>query len=93
VVRKPINSVSLQHRISANNTKTTLAATLAVKAVNQYNPEKNISLQLYFIMAALRSRCGHYVFALWFLASSFFFFFPRLISAVAGRKNDAKIAV
>jgi len=36
------------------------------------------------IMAALRSRCcGHYVFALWFLLSSFFSFFPRLISAVA----------
>ena len=31
-------------------------------------------------MAALRSRCGHYIFALWFLLS---FFFPRLISAVA----------
>jgi len=25
------------------------------------------------IMAALRSRCGHYIFALWFLLSSFFF--------------------
>jgi len=37
------------------------------------------------IMAALRSRCGHYIFALWFLLLSFFFllFFPRLISAVA----------
>ena len=32
------------------------------------------------IMAALRSRCGHYIFPLWFL--SFFFFIPRLISAV-----------
>jgi len=31
-------------------------------------------------MAALRSRCGHYIFILWFLLSSFF---PRLISAVA----------
>jgi len=31
-------------------------------------------------MAALRSRCGHYIFALWFLLSSFF---ARLISAVA----------
>ena len=33
------------------------------------------------IMAALRSRCGHYIFALWFLLS-FFLFFPRLISDV-----------
>jgi len=30
-------------------------------------------------MSALRSRCGHYIFALWFLLS----FFPCLISAVA----------
>jgi len=35
-----------------------------------------------FIMAALRSGCGHYIFVLWFLLS-FFFFFPRLFSAVA----------
>jgi len=27
-----------------------------------------------FVMAALRSRCGHYIFALWFLLSSFFSF-------------------
>jgi len=36
------------------------------------------------VMAAMHSRCGHYIFALWFLLSSSFFlsFFPRLISAV-----------
>jgi len=33
------------------------------------------------VMAALRSRCGHYIFISWFLLLSFFF--PRLISAVA----------
>jgi len=33
-------------------------------------------------MAALRSRCGHYIFALWFL-SIYLFFIPRLISATA----------
>ena len=38
--------------------------------------------QTIIFMAALRSRCGHYIFALWFL-SSIFFFIPRLISAVA----------
>ena len=37
-------------------------------------------LVLPFTMAALRSRCGHYIFALWFLS---IFFIPRLISAVA----------
>jgi len=33
------------------------------------------------VMAALHSRCGHYIFVL-FLSCSFFFF-PRLISVVA----------
>jgi len=33
---------------------------------------------LRFIMAALCSRCGHYIFALWFLS-----FYPRLISSAA----------
>ena len=34
-------------------------------------------------MATLRGRCVHYIFILWFLLSSlFFFYFPRLISAV-----------
>jgi len=36
----------------------------------------------YIIMAVLRSRCGHYIFALCFI-SSVFLFLPRLISAVA----------
>ena len=36
-------------------------------------------------MAALRSRCGHYIFALWFLSCIFYlsFYIPRLISAAA----------
>ena len=36
-------------------------------------------------MAALRSRCGHYIFALWFLSIFYLlsFFIPRLISAAA----------
>jgi len=34
------------------------------------------------IMTVVRSRCGHYIFALWFLlSSSSSFLFPRLISA------------
>jgi len=35
------------------------------------------------VMAALRNRCGHYIFVLWFLSPFFFFFIHRLISAVA----------
>jgi len=31
-----------------------------------------------FIMASLRSRCRHYIFALWFLLSSSFFSWPNL---------------
>jgi len=38
-----------------------------------------LSFQHAVVTAALRSRCGHYIFALWFLS---FFFFPRLISVV-----------
>jgi len=36
-------------------------------------------------MAALRSRCGHHVFALWFPPSFFFFFFSPNLS---GRRMD-----
>ena len=40
--------------------------------------------QTIIFMAALRSRCGHYIFALWFLSIYLLsFFIPRLISAVA----------
>ena len=38
------------------------------------------------VMAALHSRCGHYILQLWFLLVSFFFsffFFSRLVSAVS----------
>jgi len=40
--------------------------------------------QLYKVMAALRIRCGHYIFPCSFFFLSFFFFFPRLISAITG---------
>ena len=35
-----------------------------------------------FVMAALRSRCGHYIFALWFLSSIYLLFYswPNLSS-------------
>jgi len=32
-------------------------------------------LLLVLFMAALRNRAGHYIFALWFLLSSIFFYF------------------
>jgi len=38
-------------------------------------------LLIFIFMAALHSRCGHYIFTLWFLLFSSCF--PRLISAVA----------
>jgi len=34
-------------------------------------------------MAALCNRAGHYIFAMWFLSSSFIYLFSRLISAAA----------
>jgi len=39
----------------------------------------------FVFMAALRSRCGHYIFALWFLLSIYFFSSPNL----SGRILDA----
>ena len=40
------------------------------------------SLLTALIMIALWNRADHYIFALWFLLSIFYLFFPRLISAV-----------
>jgi len=37
-------------------------------------------------MAALRSRCGHYIFALWFLLSSIIF--PRSVQFFRGHMNN-----
>ena len=47
-----------------------------------YNLDRLVAV----FMAALCNRCGHYIFALWFLSSSFFFFFssPNL----SGRRLD-----
>jgi len=42
-----------------------------------YKCAKTGGILVFFIMAALRSRCGHYIFALWFLLS-FFFSSPNL---------------
>ena len=39
---------------------------------------KVVAASVMLVMAALRSRCGHYIFVLFFSS-----FFPRLISAVA----------
>jgi len=40
-------------------------------------------IMMHIIVAALWNRAGRYIFFLWFLLSSFSFFFPRLFSAVA----------
>jgi len=44
-----------------------------------------LTLTKFIIMAALRSTCGHFIFALWFILSFFYLLslFPRLFSAVA----------
>ena len=39
------------------------------------------------VMAALHSRCGHYIFALWFLLSSFFLACHTCTHGVALDKN------
>jgi len=49
-----------------------------------YDSRRKLLLEaIGLVMAALRSRCGHYIFALWFLHYLSSFLFPRLISAVA----------
>jgi len=45
--------------------------------------DSTINIITVIIMAALWNKAGHYIFALWFLSSSFFFVIPRLISAAA----------
>jgi len=52
-------------------------------AVMQSLQGENVCTRNLLIMAAQHSRCGHYIFALWFLLSIYVSFFPRLISAVA----------
>ena len=44
-------------------------------------------LVLFLIMAALRSRCGHYILQLWFPLSSSFFFFLLLFLAYYQRSQ------
>jgi len=48
---------------------------IKVLFITYHRPDISVNL------AALRSRCEHYILQLWLL-SSFFFFFPRLFSAV-----------
>jgi len=52
----------------------------------QNGSEYMLVLALCLVMAALRSRCGHYIFALWFLSSIFYLFYssPNL----SGRRLD-----
>jgi len=56
-------------------TKLTLLATDAeYRLGNPFRPQ----LARYFIMAALRSRCGHFIFAQLFLSIFFFYSSPNL---------------
>jgi len=42
--------------------------------VMNYPQGRRVRGHVALFMAALRSRCGHYIFALWFLSSIFFLF-------------------
>jgi len=55
--------------------------TFLVSRLAQIVLEKRPLDRCLFVMVALWNRADHYIFALWFLLS--FFFFPRLISALA----------
>jgi len=57
-----------------------------LQVLNRYDSKDDKRRQKvlsWLVMDALCSRAGHYIFALWFLSSSSFFFFPHLISAAA----------
>jgi len=43
--------------------------TISTVIVQMCDGEEGISSSVHVIMAALHSRCGHYIFALWFLLS------------------------
>ena len=76
--RRPVHgiltSTDLLLRLHACSNK--LSITFDDHSQPDYRVEK-------LFMSVLCNRTGHYIFALWFLLSSFFSFFPRLISAVA----------
>ena len=80
-----INKLRLTQWLHSTATHTHIATllrkgltTLLVTHTHTGTLGKGLTSQL--VVAALRSRCGHYIFALWFL-SFFLFFLPRLISA------------
>jgi len=52
-----------------------------VSLVWLYDDGSTINIGFSIVMVALCNRADHYIFMLWFVLS-FFFFFPRLISAV-----------
>jgi len=52
-----------------------------------WNPFSNSALSQFF-MAALCNRAGHYIFAMWFLSSSFFFFLLFSSPNLSGRRLD-----
>jgi len=61
-----------------------LERTLAIAGTSQAEVAVDAHASVIGIfMAALRSRCGHYIFILWFLLSFYLLSFPRLISGVA----------
>jgi len=49
---------------------------------------KIIIVDIVVIMAALRSRCGRYIFVLWFLLVSFYFFLSFSSPNLSRRRSD-----
>jgi len=64
-------------KVEAGDTAETVAETVGREQRSTFTGY----LHFYFFMAALHSRCRHYIFILWFLLLSSFF--PHVISAVA----------
>ena len=72
------------HILAFTKLATYSASVLKSNVGNFEGPRYATAFSVGLFMEALWNRAGHYIFAMWFLSSSSsFFFFPRLISAVA----------
>jgi len=78
----PVSTISCQTaRLILLSMNVDLESSSPVNVTSRRQRRKIHSNDKQFFMVALSNRADHYIFALWFLLS--IFFFPRLISAVA----------
>ena len=85
-VSDTVSQLRVCHRVKVSRghyTSTTRRNTRSHDLLHRLHDCTVSSAEYLFFMAARRSRCGHYIFALWFLSFYLLSSFPRLISAAA----------